>query len=245
MLDENDKCDTITEIVKPLDKKECNDIGKIWKRNCPKCNIDIDYSNKYNHKYAEKNNRLCISCAAKGFVPYNKKPYDDNDLTRNCPNCDKLIYYKSRGSKNRGIRHNHLCHSCQNKIYTKRYKKISISMRKYKLKILGHKRHFNKNACEYFDLLSEEKGWKLQHALNGGEITFIGYSLDAYDKEKNIIVEYDERHHNGIKQKEKDLIRQQNLIDYLHCDFYRYDEKTKTLLKTHTMSHPENSFIGN
>ena len=50
---------------------------------------------------------------------------------------------------------------------------------------------YNKNACEYFNKLNKERGWSLQHALNGGEHSFIGYSIDAYDKDKNIIVEYD------------------------------------------------------
>lgn len=37
--------------------------------------------------------------------------------------------------------------------------------------------------------------WNLRHAENGGEIIKFGYFLDAYDEEKNIVVEYDEPRH--------------------------------------------------
>ena len=55
-------------------------------------------------------------------------------------------------------------------------------------------------------------GWTIQHAENGGEFyTGIGYWLDAYDKEKNIALEYDEpKHYIDIKNnilREKDIKR--------------------------------------
>jgi very-short-patch-repair endonuclease len=51
-----------------------------------------------------------------------------------------------------------------------------------------------------------------------------GYSVDAYDKNKNLVVEYDESHHNQPKRKEKDIKRQEEIIKTLHCKFYRYNE---------------------
>ena len=227
---------------KECKKHQSNHVPNILARKCPSCNSDILYSNKYFCKYAEKERKLCASCAAKGFTPHNKKPYDNNDLSRTCPQCNKLIYHKSRGTKNRGIKHNSLCHSCQNRVHLKRYEKISIAMREFKLNVVGPHRHFNKKACEYFDKLNEERGWKLQHAMNGGEIILIGYCLDAYDKNKNVVVEYDERHHyysNG-QLKENDVKRQQNIINALNnCDFYRYNEKTSTLSHVHSSNTPK------
>ena len=59
--------------------------------------------------------------------------------------------------------------------------------------------------------------------------------MDAYDKEKNIVLEYDEPKHyedvdNNILTKH-DLERQTQIIDHLHCEYWRYNEKTKVLWK--------------
>ena len=61
---------------------------------------------------------------------------------------------------------------------------------------------YNPTACSYFDNLSKLNGWSLQHAMNGGEhyLKSLGYWLDAYDKDKNIIVEYDEKWHGRKKE---------------------------------------------
>lgn len=88
------------------------------------------------------------------------------------------------------------------------------------------KYNFNEKACEYIDILNEEKGWHLQHALNGGEIRCGPYSLDGYDKELNIVFEYDEKIHENSDRKEKDLIRQKFILDTLKPkEFWRYSEK--------------------
>jgi hypothetical protein len=89
---------------------------------------------------------------------------------------------------------------------------------------------YNYKACKFFDDLSKEHNWNLRHAENGGEfyIKDLGYFLDAYDKNRNIVVEYDEPQHykNGVLIK-KDKIRQEEIIDLLECKFYRYNEKTR------------------
>lgn len=82
---------------------------------------------------------------------------------------------------------------------------------------------FNKKACVYIDFLNEKNGWKLQHALNGGEKQVGPYFLDGYDAELNIAFEYDEKYHNV--RKEKDKIKADFIIEQLGCKFYRYDEE--------------------
>jgi len=59
----------------------------------------------------------------------------------------------------------------------------------------------------------------LQHAENGGEyfIKELGYWVDGYSKEKNIVIEYYERYHNNIKK--KDLQRQKEITEFLNCEF--------------------------
>jgi hypothetical protein len=87
----------------------------------------------------------------------------------------------------------------------------------------------NVDGCKFLDELSIEKGWNLQHALNGGEfyISELGYFVDGYDKEKNIVVEYDEPLHylkTTGELKQKDIKRQNQIIEHLKCKFYRYNE---------------------
>ena len=95
---------------------------------------------------------------------------------------------------------------------------------------------YNKSSIPILESIAKEHGWNIQHAECGGEFyTGIGHFVDAYDKEKNIVLEYDEPKHyedvdNNILTKH-DLERQTQIIDHLHCEYWRYNEKTKVLWK--------------
>ena len=54
-----------------------------------------------------------------------------------------------------------------------------------------------------YDIANEIFGWKLRHAMNGGEyyIKELGYWVDGYDKENNIIYEFDEHQHFNKNRK--------------------------------------------
>ena len=94
---------------------------------------------------------------------------------------------------------------------------------------------YNKNSINFIKQLNKEKGWNLQHAENGGEFEISGYFLDGYDRELNIVFEYDEpRHYKDVNNSilnEKDLERQRIIIETLKCDFYRYNEYKKHFYK--------------
>lgn len=94
-----------------------------------------------------------------------------------------------------------------------------------------HGKFYNKKGCEYLDGLSKEMGLNIQHALNGGEKQISGYSVDGYDAEKNIVIEYDEpSHYDGFGNlKKPDVDRMNRIISEAKCKFYRYNEKTKTI----------------
>ena len=64
----------------------------------------------------------------------------------------------------------------------------------------------------------------LQHAENGGEyhIKELGYWVDGYSEEKNIVIEYYESFHE--KQKERDERRKQEIIEFLGCKFIEIKE---------------------
>lgn len=94
-----------------------------------------------------------------------------------------------------------------------------------------HRPLFNPNACKYFNSLNETFGWKLRHAMNGGEKRILCYFLDAFDEARNIVIEYDEPHHytwDG-KLRPYDIIRMNDVISHLGCTFMRYNEKTGEL----------------
>ena len=84
---------------------------------------------------------------------------------------------------------------------------------------------YNINACKYFDKLNKENKCNIQHALNGGEffIKELSYWLDGYDKENNIVYEWDERRHfnRDGTLKDKDILRENEIKDFLNCKIIR------------------------
>ena len=121
----------------------------------------------------------------------------------------------------------------QSKEYRDLRRKLACEQIQHNLEILGKndsKRHFipnfNIKACQYFDKLMAETNTNIQHALNGGEycIKELGYFVDGYDKENNIVYEFDEAYHNTKKQKEEDLIREEKIKQFLKCKFIRIKE---------------------
>lgn len=99
---------------------------------------------------------------------------------------------------------------------------------------------YNPKACKYLETLNSTMGWNLMHAKNGGEhyIKELGYWVDGYDKNRNIVVEYDEKHHYDIhgNLKEKDVRRQGEIVESLGCEFYRYNENLDTLIKINCLT---------
>ena len=59
----------------------------------------------------------------------------------------------------------------------------------------------------------------------------MGYFIDAYDIENNIVIEYDESLHYDSKGnlKNKDIIRQNEIKEKLKCKFFRYNENKNEL----------------
>jgi len=57
------------------------------------------------------------------------------------------------------------------------------------------------------------------------------YFLDAYDKEKNLVVEWYEKHHfNKVGSIREDLSRVNNIIKTLQCKFIGYDYTGKKII---------------
>jgi hypothetical protein len=80
---------------------------------------------------------------------------------------------------------------------------------------------YNPIGCRAIEEYGKANGFNFQHAENGGEfhIKELGYWVDGYDADRNIVIEFDEPKHN--KTKERDLQRQLEIIEYLKCKFVR------------------------
>lgn len=83
---------------------------------------------------------------------------------------------------------------------------------------------YNPIACKFIDEYGNKNGYNFQHAENGGEIKLpIGFFLDGYDSDKNVVIEYYEKHHYDIlgNLKEKEINREIEIINYLNCILIR------------------------
>ncbi|KKN69361.1 hypothetical protein LCGC14_0442210 [marine sediment metagenome] len=49
----------------------------------------------------------------------------------------------------------------------------------------------------------------------------IGYFLDGYDKQNNVVYEVDEEAHSNPDKKKNDMLRQKNIMNELDCQFVR------------------------
>lgn len=224
-----------------------------WIRYCPNCGIEILHKQKKQRNFLRKNGLKCRSCGTKtgninrdksyySSVEYKKKLSDaatghthteetkrklSEAARKNNPMYNSEVVIRQVES-----RQEKWMETCQSTDH-RRNLRLKAIKRIEEHKLNGNQLcpAFNPKACNYLDLLSKQKGWDIQHAMNGGEyrISDLGYWVDGYDKGRNIVIEYDEPFHD--KHTEKDLRRQHEIIEHLGCEFYRYKESKKTLIK--------------
>jgi len=85
--------------------------------------------------------------------------------------------------------------------------------------------NYNPSSIPVLEQKASELGiTDLQHAENGGEfhIKELGYWVDGYSKDKNVIIEYYEPFHE--KQKERDELRKREIENLLGCTFIEIKE---------------------
>ena len=192
-------------------------VSNFYKR-CPKCDKIIYFCNKYRLQDSIDKSRKCNSCSKKGknnpqygriYTEEERKHY--GKLVKNSPKYQE--FHKSGRSA-----------EISRNLVIKRIMEYGVPI------------GVNKNSCKFFDKLNEVLGWNGKHAFNNDtkmEHKELGYLLDYYEPNINLIIEWDEERHyyrNG-KLKEKDIERQNNLINKIGCQFYRIREKTKEVNK--------------
>lgn len=208
---------------------------KIKKINCQKVNCQfcnnlysiqgIKYHERYCHMNPNREIHHGNNGATKGHIAWNKGlTIKTSDSVK-----QQSITIRQNYMSGKNIPYNLGTHHTEDHKYKQRLGAIE-----YLKKNKGfHNPRFNKNSGEYIEKLNKENNWNLQYYGNGGECEILGYFLDGYDKEKNIVFEYDEPKHykdvyNNILS-DKDIIRQNNIINKLHCQFWRYNERLDKL----------------
>lgn len=199
-------------------------------RNCPECKTTLCYNNKYRCKEAETRHRLCKSCSKKGdrnWVHRNGglRQHTIDKLKKICGGKNHSNYKKRLSEETKSRISN--SHKKENLTYEQivNYRKGAVKrIEKQRLLSGGNiGKNYNPIACEFFNRLNLEHGWNGIHALNKGEkiVYELGYFLDYYEPNKNIVIEWDENYHRREKQKEKDQLKQKEVTKLLGCKFYR------------------------
>lgn len=218
-----------------------------YKRNCPSCGREVTYAFYQGLYKAKTQNRVCNSCRVSG----NKNPMFGIRLTGNL---NPMFGKTGFGGKTHTLQTKEILHTINSGPNHPQYGTSHSSERRHKqrlyhinkLRLLGifpgsgMKKTYNPNACMFMDKLNKQLGTNFQHAKNGGEVELYGFFVDGYDKEKNIIFEYDERRHYNVDGTlvDKDIKRQSELIKNVNPTlFLRYDEDNQRLYNSITQEN--------
>jgi hypothetical protein len=176
---------------------------------------------KYKEKFKIQNGGQNNSMYGKIHTEESKKKMSDNTKLAIQSDDVKEKFYKSHQSKEfkEKISKIHKGKTQSEESRRKMREAIVRRVKKYGI----HSRSFNPKACEIIDDYGKTNGYNFQHALNGGEISCAGYMVDGYDKEKNVVIEIDEKQHFDFdgNLKEKDVKRQKEIENELKCKFIR------------------------
>jgi hypothetical protein len=86
--------------------------------------------------------------------------------------------------------------------------------------------NYNEGACEFFTLLNDLYDWDGVFATRGGEYQVLGYSLDYYEPNLNLVIEWDEEgHYTDDQLGPRDRRRQREIIKHLGCCFIRIRQR--------------------
>lgn len=207
---------------------------KLYQKRCPN-----PYNNLKCKKYTtSKPGKCCRSCASYGKMNGNYgssyyqvwvEKYGKEKADKMNENTSKLK--ACAGEKNGMFGKTHddvvIAKILKNRKWdsnTKKKQRSSAIKRIEKLKFNGGQLipGYNPEACKIIEQYGNENGYNFQHAENGGEVEVHGYFVDGYDKEKNVVIEIDEKHHFKTgKLREKDIQRQKEIEEYLGCKFIR------------------------
>jgi predicted nucleic acid-binding Zn ribbon protein len=164
-----------------------------YRRICSECNKEIVYLNRKRYNAAVDKNCLCKSCSIsiRGTPSEEtKQKISEATVGKNRGKHPSLQSRKLMVLKQTG----HRPYNTPEGI-----KKQRLSLRKTMAKKfleLGYRSpRVNPKGCRFIDIFSKINGYNFQHGANGGEVHFpeTGTWVDGYDKERNVVFEYDEK----------------------------------------------------
>lgn len=198
----------------------------MWYRQCPSCSRTIEYPYQSNFCRAKRTNAKCAWCAHDGQLIGRVQTEGEKErraikLRGKVRSLEsRKRYSKSKRGKNSPRYGDHRLKSVEHR---RKIRLSCIQRIEDRLKHLGKSMSptFNLNACRIIDEYGKKHGYNFQHALNGGEhrIKELGYWVDGYDKEKNVVIEYYENNHWHRNNKEKDLDRRMEIMHHMGCEF--------------------------
>jgi len=191
-------------------------------KNCPECNKIIKFTRSDVLFKSIKENKSCKSCSFKDKI-YTEERNKKISISR-----------EGKPSNMMGKRHSKETKLKIGKSNTTSIKKAwtNPDIRK---KYLRYNKWINTRLDKgQLELLEKwnRLGFRFQPNFQLKTDKFL-YYLDGYDKEKNVVLEYDSRYHNSPTQKEKDYKRQTIIIEYLNPKkFWRYNSVNKKWINT-------------
>jgi len=195
---------------------------KVKKSNIEKYGVD-SYNKTDEYKECMKKQNL-----KKYGVEYTfqSKEFKNKSKQTNLRKYGVEYYCQTNESKERIKQTNLRKYGAEYIMQTEEFKKrtADIMIQKYGEIWLNYAPKYNVKSIYYLDMLSEKLNLHIQHALNGGEKKFVKYWVDGYIEQYNICIEWDERHHNGNRQKERDLKKELFLKENFSCIIFRINE---------------------
>lgn len=205
-----------------------------YKRTCPSCNKEITYSFSSGFYYAKKHNSLCKSCSKKGQKAWNKGILATDETKERLLKCHL-------GKKQSEITR-HKRSEIRKKLYNNPIEVEKLS------KLVKKSLHRPDIRKKHLDALHNSQWLKVK--TDNGQIELLkkwnslGFNfepnyqvktdqdlfyIDGYDKKRNIVLEYDSKYHSKLSQKQRDLVRQNKIIEILKPNkFWRYNDVSKS-----------------
>ena len=195
-----------------------------WIKNCSGCNVELAYSTKGNLKRSIERNAKCYSCTHSGKIVSEetkvkireaRKLQSPLSIESRKKLSDSMVKWHSRNvSPMKGKTHT-----------DESIRRIRVGCINHIKSINGIRPNYNPSSIPIIEAKAKELGiTDLQHAENGGEfyVKGLGYWVDGYSKEHNLVIEYDEKHHK--RQVVADVKRQAEITEHLNCKFIRISE---------------------
>ena len=215
-------------------------------RPCPHCSKILSYSSKSKLTGANRANSTCKSCARKRQVitEETRKKWSITRTGRKLSEeTKKKLSLVRKGRKISEEQKQKISMANSGRKFSTEFKQrcrnrmlgnVPSQETRRKLRLAAISRigqvfpNYNPTAVVLFEQLEKEFGFDGIYATknNHGEfyVKELGYWVDYYEPNLNLVIEYDEKHHERHSQKLRDVKRQEEIINLLNCKFIRISE---------------------